>query len=96
MTNRIVSFGEIMLRMKTPGHERFFQSPAFEATFGGGEANVAVSLANYGEDAAFVSILPDNDIGSNCIGELRRFNVDTSLVQTGPGRMGMYSQTTHY
>src|SRR5690606_6098821 len=57
-----LSFGEIMLRLKTPGNERFFQSPSFEATFGGGEANVAVSLANFGLDAAFVPALPGNDL----------------------------------
>ncbi|MCJ7815742.1 MAG: PfkB family carbohydrate kinase, partial [Xanthomonadales bacterium] len=62
-----VTFGEIMLRLKTPGHERFFQSPGFEATFGGGEANVAVALSNYGLDAGFVSALPDNDIGEAAI-----------------------------
>ncbi|MEL7446488.1 MAG: PfkB family carbohydrate kinase, partial [Pseudomonadota bacterium] len=57
--SQFLSFGEIMLRLKTSGHERFFQSPGFEATFGGGEANVAVALANYGLDAGFVSALPD-------------------------------------
>ena len=62
---KFVTFGEIMLRLKTPGNERFFQSPTFEATFGGGEANVAVALANYGLEAAFVSALPNNDIGEN-------------------------------
>ena len=87
---RVVTFGEIMLRLKPPKHERFFQSPVLEATFGGGEANVAVSLANYGLDAAFVTALPDNDIGRACIGELRRFGVDTSLINMGGGRMGLY------
>jgi len=87
---KIVTFGEIMLRLKSPGHERFFQSPSFEATFGGGEANVAVSLANFGMDAAFVSVLPDNVIGDECINELRRFGVDTSRVLRGKGRMGIY------
>ena len=57
-----LTFGEIMLRLRTNGYERFFQSPSFEATFGGGEANVAVSLCNYGLDAGFISALPDNDI----------------------------------
>ena len=57
---KILTFGEIMLRLKAPGVERFFQSPWMEATFGGGEANVAVSLANYGMDAAFLTVLPDN------------------------------------
>ena len=59
---KVVTFGEIMLRLKAPGHERFFQSPMLEATFGGGEANVAVSLANYGMDAEFLTVLPKNDI----------------------------------
>lgn len=85
-----LSFGEIMLRLKTPGHERYFQSPAFEATFGGGEANVAVALSNYGLDAGFVSALPDNDIGEAAIGELRRFGVDTSHVRRSGDRVGIY------
>ncbi len=87
---RVVTFGEIMLRLKSPRHERFFQSPLLEATFGGGEANVAVSLANYGLDAALVTALPDNDIGDACVGELRRHDVDTSLINRVPGRMGLY------
>ena len=60
---RIITFGEIMLRLKSPGYERLMQSPVLEATFGGGEANVSVSLANYGMETAFVTVLPDNDIG---------------------------------
>ncbi len=87
---KVLTFGEIMLRLKSPGHERLFQSPSLEASFGGGEANVAVSLANYGVDAAFLSILPQNDIGRACISELRKFGVDTSRIQYGPGRMGIY------
>ncbi len=70
--------------------ERLFQSPSLEATFGGGEANVAVSLAHFGVDAAFVTVIPDNDIGSSCIGELRRFNVDVSKIIKSSGRMGIY------
>ncbi len=85
-----VTFGEIMLRLKTPGNERFFQSPAFEATFGGGEANVAVSLANYGLDAAFVTALPANDIGDAALRELRGFGVDTSLIRRAGERVGIY------
>jgi 2-dehydro-3-deoxygluconokinase len=85
-----VSFGEIMLRLKTPGHERFFQSPAFEATFGGGEANVAVALANYGLDARFVTALPNNDIAESSIRELRGFGVDTRLIRRSGQRMGIY------
>ena len=87
---KYLTFGEIMLRLKPPGVERFFQSPLLEATFGGGEANVAVSLANFGCDAAFLSVLPDNAIGDECLRELRRFGVDTARVQRGAGRMGIY------
>lgn len=87
---KFLTFGEIMLRLKSPGAERFFQSPMLEATFGGGEANVAVSLANYGKDAAFLTVLPDNAIGDACVGELRRVGVDTARVQRGKGRMGIY------
>jgi len=90
MSDCFVSFGEIMLRLKSPGFERFFQSPVLEATFGGGEANVAVSLANFGLKARYVTVLPDNDIGTHCIGELRKFGVDTSFIRRGPGRMGIY------
>ena len=85
-----LSFGEIMLRLKSPAHERFFQSPLLEATFGGGEANVAVSLSNYGLDAGFVSALPDNDIGEAALRELRRFSVDTSHVVRSGSRIGIY------
>ena len=60
---KVLAFGEIMLRLRAPGHERFFQSNMMEATFGGGEANVAVSLANYGHDAEFVTAVPNNEIG---------------------------------
>lgn len=87
---KVLTFGEIMLRLKAPGHERFFQSPMLEATFGGGEANVAVSLANYGIDAAFLTVLPRNDIAEACIRELRSFNVDTKKIVRGDGRMGIY------
>ena len=85
-----LTFGEIMLRLKTPGNERFFQSPSFEATFGGGEANVAVALSNYGLDAAFVSALPKNDIGECAIRELRRYGVDTRHIRRSGDRVGIY------
>jgi 2-dehydro-3-deoxygluconokinase len=85
-----LTFGEIMLRLKTSGHERFFQSPTFEATFGGGEANVAVALANYGFDAGFVSALPANDIGESAVRELRRFGVDTNHIRRSGDRVGIY------
>lgn len=87
---KVLTFGEIMLRLKAPGRERLMQSPQLEATFGGGEANVAVSLANYGMDAAFLTVLPENALGDACLGELRRFGVDTSRILRGPGRMGIY------
>ncbi|NNE06758.1 MAG: sugar kinase [Xanthomonadales bacterium] len=85
-----LSFGEIMLRLKSPSHERFFQSPMLEATFGGGEANVAVALANYGLDAGFVTALPDNDIGEAAIRELRSFGVDTRNIARQGDRVGIY------
>jgi len=88
--SEFLTFGEIMLRLKTPGHERFFQSPAFEATFGGGEANVAVALANYGFDAGFVSALPKDDIGESAIRELRSFGVNTAHVNRSGSRVGIY------
>lgn len=87
---KVLTFGEIMLRLKAPGHERFFQSPMLEATFGGGEANVAVSLANYGMDAELLTVLPENEIGDACIRELRYFGVGTGKILRGPGRMGIY------
>jgi 2-dehydro-3-deoxygluconokinase len=85
-----VSFGEIMLRLKSPGHERLFQSPQLEAVFGGGEANVAVSLANFGLDAGFVSALPANDVGDAAIRELRSFGVDTAGINRSGSRVGIY------
>ncbi|MBQ4110929.1 MAG: sugar kinase [Clostridia bacterium] len=88
--SKVVTLGEIMLRLKSPGLERFFQSPTLEATFGGGEANVAVSLRNYGMEAAFVTVLPDNDITKNCLYQLNGFGVDTSNVVLGEGRFGIY------
>jgi len=90
MVKKVVTFGEIMLRLKPLGFERFFQSPVFEAAFGGGEANVAVSLANFGIPVSYVTVLPKNDIGNACIAELRKFGVDTSMIKYAPGRMGIY------
>jgi 2-dehydro-3-deoxygluconokinase len=90
MRNRIVTFGEVMLRLKAPGQERFFQSPWLEATFGGGEANVAVSLANYSMQSSFVSVLPNNPIADACISTLRSFGVDTSSIARAGDRMGVY------
>lgn len=87
---RVLTFGEIMLRLKASGQERLFQSPVLEATFGGGEANVAVSLANYGAEVDFMTALPQNPIGDECIRELRKFGVGTRKIVRRPGRMGIY------
>ena len=88
--SKFLTFGELMLRLKSPGRERFLQSPMLEATFGGGEANVAVSLANYGLEAEFLSVIPKNDIGDAAIGELKRFDVGTQRIIRTDGRMGIY------
>jgi 2-dehydro-3-deoxygluconokinase len=87
---RYVTFGEIMLRLKPPGSERFFQSPVLEATFGGGEANVATALARFGCDTAYVSVIPANAIGDACVGELLRHGIDTSPVVRKGSRLGIY------
>ncbi|MCR4676565.1 MAG: sugar kinase [Sphaerochaetaceae bacterium] len=88
---KYVTFGEIMLRLKSPEHERFFQSPSLEATFGGGEANVAVSLSLFGEHACFATALPANAIGEGAVAELRKHGVDTSYINmTKGGRVGIY------
>ncbi len=88
---KFLTFGEIMLRLKAPGQERFFQSPLLEVTFGGGEANVAVSLANYDRDVSFLTVLPRNAIADECVKELRKIGVDTKrIVRTDKGRLGIY------
>jgi len=87
---RVVTLGEIMLRLSSPGHERLFQSPSLQATFGGGEANVAVSLAGFGIDAALVTVLPEGPIGDAAIAELRRHGVDTSQIVRAGERVGIY------
>ena len=87
---RFVTFGEIMLRLKPPGHERLLQSPVLEAVFGGAEANVAVSLAGFGLDSEFVTAVPDNDIGAAAIGELRRHGVGTLGIVRRGARLGLY------
>ena len=86
--NRIVTFGEIMMRLNPPGYQRFLQTSVFEATYAGAEASVAVSLANYGNDAAFVSKVPEHEIGQNAVNALRRYGVDTSLMLRGGPRLG--------
>ena len=90
MSKKIVTFGEIMLRLATPGYERFCQATHLNSTFGGGEANVAVSLANYGMEAQFVTRLPKNDIAEWCLSELHRYGVKTDNVARGGDRVGIY------
>jgi len=91
MGKTTVTFGEIMLRLAPPGFEKILQTPLFVATFGGGEANVAVALAQLGLPAAFVTVLPDkNPVADAVTGELRRFGVDTSKIVRGKGRLGIY------
>ena len=87
---KVVTFGELMLRLAPENYLRFVQSDKFEATFGGAEANVAVSLANYGFDAQFVSKLPDHEIGQMAINSLRKFGVNTSKIVRGGDRVGIY------
>ena len=87
---RVVTFGEVMLRLKSPAFERLMQSPLLEATFGGAEANVAVSLAQFGLDAAFVTALPNNPLGDSAIQSVRGFGVDTSFVRRAGERLGIY------
>jgi 2-dehydro-3-deoxygluconokinase len=91
VTRRVVTFGEIMLRLSAPGFERLLQSPHLEASFGGSEANVAIALALMGVEASFVTVLPDkHPIADACIGELRRHGVDVSGILRGKGRFGTY------
>ena len=90
MAKRIVTFGEIMLRLAPEGYLRFFQNDTMQATFGGGEANVAVSLANYGMDASFVTKLPSHAIGQGAVNSLRALGVDTKDIVRGGDRVGIY------
>ena len=87
---RVVTLGEVMLRLKSPGFERLFQSPTLEATFGGAEANVAASLAQFGVDARFVSAVPANNVGDACLAALRALGVDVSAVRRAGERLGVY------
>ena len=88
--SKVVTFGEIMLRLATNGYYRFFQNDQMQATFGGGEANVAVSLANFGIDSCYVTKLPNHAIGDGAINSLRAFGVDTSKIVRGGQRVGIY------
>ena len=88
--SKFVTFGEIMMRLNPEGYLRFVQAERFEASYAGGEANVAVSLANYGLDASFVTKLPANPLGESARNEVRRFGVDTSSIVWGGPRLGLY------
>jgi 2-dehydro-3-deoxygluconokinase len=90
MGKKVVCFGEIMLRLSPPGYLRFEQACSFDATYGGGEANVAVSLANYGLDAYFVTKVPANPIGQAAVNEMRRYGVETRFMLKGGDRLGIY------
>ncbi|WP_282015005.1 sugar kinase [Marinifilum flexuosum] len=90
MSNKVITFGEIMLRLATPGYERFSQASSFTATYGGGEANVAVSLANYGIESSFVTRLPKNDIARACEMDLKKYGVNTDDIIYGGDRLGIY------
>ena len=87
---KVVTFGEIMLRLSPPGFLRFSQANSFDVVYGGGESNVAVSLANYGLDAEFVTRLPANDLGECALMELRKRNVGTKHILRGGERLGIY------
>ena len=89
MAKKVVTFGEIMLRLAPEGYYRFVQATSYGATYGGGEANVAISLANYGMDASFVTKLPAHEIGQAGVNSLRQFGVDTSKIVRGGDRVGI-------
>mgnify|MGYP002474265263 CR=1 FL=1 len=90
MSKKVITFGEIMLRLATPDYLRFCQANQFNVTFGGGEANVAASLANYGIETEFVTRLPQNDIARTCVMELRKQGIGTSKIIYGGERLGIY------
>jgi 2-dehydro-3-deoxygluconokinase len=87
---KVVTFGEIMLRLSTPGYERFVQAESFDVVYGGGEANVSVSLANFGHESYFVTKLPKHEIGQSAVNALRRYGVDTRFIARGGDRVGIY------
>ena len=87
---KVVTMGEIMLRLSTPGFSRFVQTDQFDLTYGGGEANVAVALANFGHDSYYVTKLPKHEIGQSAINHLRRYGVNTDYIVQGGERSGIY------
>ena len=90
MTKQIITFGESMLRLKSPRYERLLQTPRLEATFGGGEVNVAISLAKFGLDVSFVTVLPDNSIGDSCLAHIKSHSIDTNNIIQKGDRIGKY------
>ncbi|MES2891826.1 MAG: sugar kinase [Bacteroidota bacterium] len=90
MSKKVVTLGEIMLRLSTPDYKRFVQSDSFDVTYGGGEANVAAALCNYGLNGTFVTKVPNNPIGQSAINHLRRYGVDTQFIARGGDRLGIY------
>lgn len=90
MSKKVVTLGEIMMRLSTPGFERFVQSDSFDVTYGGGEANVAVAVSNYGLNGVFVSKVPDNALGQAAVNHIRRYGVDTRYIARGGKRLGIY------
>src|SRR3954464_14401070 len=90
MAKKIVTLGEIMLRLSTPDFKRFVQSDTFDVTYGGGEANVSAAICNYGEQGIFITKVPDNAIGQSAINHLRRYGVDTKFIARGGQRLGIY------
>ena len=90
MAKRVVTMGEIMLRLSTPGYQRFVQADTFDITYGGGEANVSAALCNYGLEGVFISKIPDNPIGQSAINHLRRYGVNTQFISRGGNRLGIY------
>lgn len=90
MSKKVITLGEIMMRLSTPDHQRFVQTDTFDITYGGGEANVAAALCNYGLNGTFVSKVPDNALGQSAINHLRRYGVDTQFIARGGKRLGIY------
>ena len=90
MGKKVVTLGEIMLRLSPPGNTRFVQSDSFDVVYGGGEANVAVSCANYGHDAYFITKLPEHEIGQSAVNALRKYGVKTDYIARGGERVGIY------
>jgi 2-dehydro-3-deoxygluconokinase len=90
MSKKVVTLGEVMLRLSTPGFQRFVQSDSFDVTYGGGEANVSAAICNYGLNGTFISKIPDNAIGQSAINHLRRYGVDTNHIVRGGERLGIY------